>query len=215
MRTKDAFNTDLEGKLKITTKLANAILPVAALSISRILNHANIVSMIDIVHKSAKEGNNKQMGLYNDITIWEDMDAGSLAYLLPSVDNLPMYSEEEQWHRLAAQKFNRFSLPESLCWHVLKSISHALLWLHYGIKETPGIPGEYLRADDDWQPILIMDVSPGQIWFKRPRQGEMYGECKLGGFQWAKVTGSIGGLMAKAHHRENPPRAKTYFFPPV
>ena len=215
IRTKDAFNTDMEGNLKITTKLANAILPVAALPISRILNHQNIVSMIDIVHKSALEGNNKELGLYSDITIWEDMDAGSLAYLLPPVDKLPFNTDEEQWHNLTKQDFNRFSLPESLCWHVLKSISHALLWLHYGVKETPGTLGEYEKADDDWQPILIMDVSPSQIWFKRPRQGETYGECKLGGFQWAKVTGSIGGLVAKAHHRDNPPRTKRHYFPPV
>lgn len=215
MLTKDAFFTDAEGKPTITTNLATAILPVASLPVSRILNHPNIISMIDVVNLSAQAGSNTNQGAYSNITIWEDMDAGSLAYILPPVDNYPLFSDEQAWFNLAAQNFQRESFPESLCWHVLKSISHALLWLHYGIKETPEIPGEYKPHDDDWQPILIMDVSPSQIWFKRPRQGETYGECKLGGFQWAKVTGALGGLIAKAYRKDDAPRRKEYYFPPV
>jgi len=59
-----------------------------------------------------------------------------------------------------------------------------------------------------------MDVSPGQIWFKRARHGETYGECKIGGFQWAKVTGMIGGRMALAHKRDDAPRRKMYYWAP-
>ncbi|KUJ12337.1 kinase-like protein [Mollisia scopiformis] len=214
MLCKDAIETDDEGEPTITTNLASALLPVAALPISRILNHPNIISLVDIVHKSGEEGSNQNFGAFSDITIWEDMNAGSLAYLLPPVNNYPTFSDETAWHNLAAQNFRRFSLPESLCWHVLKSMCRALLWLHFGIKETPGIPGEYRPHDDDWQPILIMDVSPPQIWFKRARFGEMYGECKLGGFQWAKVTGMIGGRMAMANIRYDAPRRNQYYWAP-
>lgn len=133
-----------------------------------------------------------------DFTVWEDMDAGSLSYLLPSPSALPDFDDEVGWHALAAQNYQRFSLPESLCWHVLLSISKGLLWLHYGVKETEGIRDNWMKHDDDWHPILIRDVSPGQIWFKQPKKDETYGECKLGGFQWAKVTGYPEGKVAMA-----------------
>jgi hypothetical protein len=154
-------------------------------------------------------------GEYGDLTIWEDMDAGCLSYLLPSPNALPDFTDSELWHGLAAQNFQRFSLPESLCWHVLSSISHALLWLHHGVKETEGITGEFMKHDDDVQPILIRDISPGQIWFKHPRADETYGECKLGGFQWAKVTGVVGGRIAITNPMENAPREKQFYWAPV
>jgi hypothetical protein len=154
-------------------------------------------------------------GNYGDLTIWEDMDAGSLSYLLPSPNALPDFTDTKGWHALAAQNFQRFSLPESLCWHVLISISKALRWLHHGVKETEGIPGDIMKHDDDWQPILIRDVSPGQIWFKKPKPGETYGECKLGGFQWAKVTGLAGGSMAIAGRVEEASREKQFYWAPV
>ncbi|KAE8453271.1 hypothetical protein EG329_011338 [Mollisiaceae sp. DMI_Dod_QoI] len=210
----DAIETDKDGKPTITTNLATAILPEAAVPLSRILNHPNIISLVDIIHKSVEEGDTKNLGKYSDITVWEDMDAGCLSYLLPPVNNYPAFHDEKSWFNLAAQNFQRFSLPESLCWHVLKSISRALLWLHFGVKETIGVPGEFLPHDDDWMPILIMDVSPSQIWFKRPMQGETYGECKLGGFQWARVTGMIGGRMALAARMEDAPRRKQYYWAP-
>lgn len=212
---KDAVGEDDEGNPTITTNLAAAILPVAAKSISRILNHPNLISLIDIVHKSLEAGNTQHLGDFSDVTIWEDMDAGCLSYLLPPVSKYPAFADEKAWFALAAQNFQRSSLPESLCWHVLKSMSRALLWLHFGIKETVGIPGEYLPHDDDWQPILIMDVSPAQMWFKRAQHGETYGACKLGGFQWAKVTGMVGGRMALAQRKDDAHRRKQYYWSPV
>ncbi|KAK0112571.1 hypothetical protein ONS96_001806 [Cadophora gregata f. sp. sojae] len=192
------------------TLLADVILPVAAVPISLILNHPNIISLVDIVTNSGLEGTSPEAGPYGDITVWEDMDAGSLSYLLPSASTYPPFHDEATWHALASQNYNRPALPEALCWHVLRSISRALLWLHYGVKETIGIPGDFQKHDDDWHTILIRDVSPGQIWFKRPVGEETYGECKLGGFQWAKVTGAV----AIAQRVENAPREKQYFFPP-
>ncbi|KAF8858436.1 kinase-like protein [Acephala macrosclerotiorum] len=213
MVCKDAIK-DKNGKSRISTNLAAAILPTAALSLSRILNHPNIISLVDVVHKSVEEGDNTNLGKYSDITVWEDMDAGCLSYKLPDPNNYPPFHDEAAWFSLSSQNFQRFSLPESLCWHVLKSISRALLWLHFGVKETSGIPGEWLPHDDDWMPILIMDVTPSQIWFKRPLNGETYGECKLGGFQWARVTGMPGGRMALAENRADVPRRKQYYWAP-
>lgn len=203
-----------------TTKLAPVILPTAGKSLSLILNHPNIISLIDIIQPSLLPGshtilNNKKPAPTADLTIFEDMNAGSLAYLLPSANSYPDPSDTHSWHVLATPNPARFSLPESLCWHVLRSISKALLWLHYGVKETAGIPGEYMKYDDDWHPILVMDISPGQIWFKRPEGGETYGECKLGGFQWARVIGTVGGEVAVASRVEGAQMVKKWFWAPV
>jgi hypothetical protein len=197
------------------TKLASAILPTAAVPLSLILNHPNIISLVDIIRTSACDGPASKAGPFGDITVWEDMDAGCLAYLLPAPEEYPDFADEKGWHLLAAQNFHRFSLPESLCWHVLKSISRALLWLHHGVKETEGIPGEWLRHDDDWHAILIRDISPSQIWLKKPKGNETYGECEIGGFQWAKVCASVGGLVASTQRVEEASRERMFYWPPV
>ncbi len=202
-------------KQTTTTRLASAILPTAAVPISLILNHPNIISLVDIIQTSNLPGPTSEAGPFGDITIWEDMDAGSLAYLLPTPESHPDFRDEKGWHLLAAQNFHRFSLPESLCWHVLRSISRALLWLHHGVKETEGIRGEWLRHDNDWHTILIRDLGPSQIWFKKPKGNETYGECKLGGFQWAKVCGSVGGVVASTQRKEDASREKMFYWPPV
>ena len=85
----------------------------------------------------------------------------------------------------------------------------------YGVKETEGIRGEYMKHDDDWHAILIRDVSPGQMWFKKARGHETYGVCKLGGFQWAKVWGSVGAKVAIAPRMETASREKQFFWAPV
>ena len=155
-----------------------------------------------------------------DITAWEDMNAGALSYLLPDISDLPDFYDTTGWHTLCSVDFCRPSLPENLCWHVLQSISRALLWLHQGIKEAKGIPSRFSKSNDDWHTILIRDISPGQIWFKkaRGRSGnfgpETYGECKLGGFQWAKVTGIVGAGFASAQRVEDAPHDKTLFWAP-
>lgn len=46
---------------------------------------------------------------------------------------------------------------------------------HYGIKERDGVVGEWHRYDEDWTPILAMDASPGQVWFKHPKGREVWG----------------------------------------
>jgi hypothetical protein len=48
-----------------------------------------------------------------------------------------------------------------------------------------------------------------------PKPGETYGECKLGGFQWAKVTGLVGGNVAVADRVVDAPREKQFYWAPV
>ena len=84
--------------------------------------------------------------------------------------------------KLSASNFSRSSLPEHLCWHVLRSISRTSLWLHHGLKEIKGTKGDFRLHDDDWHLIMIRDVILGQIWFKHPTKGDTYGECKWEGF---------------------------------
>jgi serine/threonine protein kinase len=199
----------------VNTRLAPCLLPSVTNSLSLILNHPNIISLIDIQPITAVEGAISAAGPNADITIWEDMDAGCLSYLLPSMSDMPELNDEHGWHQLSSVNHCRFSLPESLCWHVLRSMAKALLWLHHGVKETEGIPDEWERHDEDWQAILIRDVSPGQIWFKKPKGHETYGQCKLGGFAWAKVTGSSGATVAAATRYEGASREKQFFWPPV
>jgi len=209
------FTRDVK-KTTYNTPLASAILPTAGVALSRILNHPNIISLVDIIHTSAlADSNSSVSGKHGDMTVWEDMDAGSLSYIIPSLKSLPGFADMAGWQPLASQNYQRFSLPESLCWHVLRSITRALLWLHSGVKETTGIEGEWRKHDEDWQPILIMDVSPGQIWFQKPKGPEMYGVCKLGGFAWARVTGIPGGQIAMAPRVEEASREKQFYWAPV
>lgn len=214
----DPYDSEEEDELATyETRMADAILPVAGISLSRILNHPNIISLVDVVRNSQEPGNSHLAGPNSDVTIWEDMDAGSLSYIVVSSNALPALDDEDAWDALTAVNNNRPSLPEGLCWHVLRSISRALLWLHHGVKETAGIPGEWEKRDDDWQPILIRDISPSQIWFKKPdgKKGYHYGECKLGGFHWAKVCGTPGGRLAVSERHSDTPEHKQHYWPPV
>lgn len=200
---------------KITVPLATCLLPTAGTSMSLLLNHPNIISIIDIVQNSQIPGRDEEKGEWSDIAVWEDMNAGCLSYILPSTNTIPAFSDTYAWDLLSVENFHRFSLPESLCWHVLKSISRALLWLHHGLKERDGIPNDWQKHDDDWHAVLIMDVSPSQIWFKHPRGKEMYGVCKLGGFGETRVCGSTGANVAVANRKEDAPFYKKLYWPPV
>ncbi|KAG9239156.1 kinase-like domain-containing protein [Amylocarpus encephaloides] len=211
----DSYSSDGESSIAedegYKTKLADVIIPTAGVAISHILNHPNLISLVDIVQNSRPGAS---AGPLSNLTVWEDMNAGCLAYLVPSANFLPSLNDAAAWHALSAPNYNRFSLPESLCWHVLRSISRALLWLHTGYKEDVEL--NWQKHDEDWHPILIRDVSPEQIWFKRPdgRRGETFGECKLGGFQWAKVTGTGFGEKAETEEVETAGDGKRLYWPP-
>ena len=52
-------------------------------------------------------------------------------------------------------------IPESLCWHVLKGISNALLWLHTGCKHS-FLSGYDMDQGDDWHPITMTEINPSK-----------------------------------------------------
>ncbi|RDW75293.1 hypothetical protein BP6252_06435 [Coleophoma cylindrospora] len=166
--------------------LASTILPHTAATLAVVLNHPNVVNLIDIVDINQGTGITSAGLAFHSLTIWEDMNAGSLADLLPN--RIWPNHDTKRWEDLTAPNPHRFSLPESLCWHVLESISRALLWLHHGIRDVENIETHVLPLDDDWQTILHRDLNPDNIFFMKPKGKETYGECKLGNFEQAVVA---------------------------
>lgn len=205
----------------VKTKVADAVLPTAAKPLSHLLNHPNIISIIDIVRNEQLEygsgsNQNAKECVVKGMIVWEDMECGSLAYVLPAANSYPAWTDTLAWHQLASQDLHRQSLPEGLCWHVLRSVGRALLWLHHGIKETPGIVrGEMLPNDEDWHAVMIMDISPSQIWFKAPKREETYGECKLGGFGRARVAASVGAKCVSVSRDDEMHASKKLWWAPV
>lgn len=197
------------------TQLAGAILPSVSESMSQILNHYNIISLVDLIHHSLEEPFTENAGPLKDFSVWENMNAGSLDQLLPPLNRLPGPNDQENWIRLGRSAPTFQPLPEGLCWHVLRSVSRALLWLHYGLKKTHENNDHYETLDQDWQPILIRDVSPSRIWFQHPIRDETYGTCKLGGFVLAKVVNSIDGSEPITTRPTNAGWEKELFWAPV
>ncbi|RAL62679.1 hypothetical protein DID88_004522 [Monilinia fructigena] len=161
------------------TSLASAILPTAGVPISRILNHPNIIALVDIIHTDSLAGSTKNAGITANIAVYEDMNQGSLDLILPSPENYPKFTDLAAWRALSLRQ-TRIAFPSP------KTDSK----------------DDWQKHDDDWQPILIREVSPKQIWFKRTSGGATYGECKLGGFGKAVVTGFPGGKVAKSQKKE-------------
>ncbi|KAH8816045.1 kinase-like domain-containing protein [Xylogone sp. PMI_703] len=202
---------------KNTVQLAGAILPSISQSLSQILNHPNIISLVDIVHNTLEEPFTENAGPLKDYMVWEDMNAGSLAHILPPTDKFPGPDDRAGWINLAKANNHQSSLPESLCWHVLRSIAKALLWLHHGSKEGDECfkDSEVVeRLNTNWQTILIRDVSPSQIWFQHPVSDETYGFCKLGGFSLAKVVNFVDGTEPAALRPEDVEWEKKLFWAP-
>lgn len=194
------------------TDIASAVLPAARETLFHLLNHPNIVNLVDMVENSKGITAHPPAGPMEDYTVWEDMNAGSLDALLPQeISDLPPYTQKEVWRSVYELDYNRFGLPESLVWHILRSVSRALLWLHLGIRERePWQHGygkeKFCQPELDWQPILIRKVDPESVYFKKRGIGETWGACKLGNFRWAKVCGDAGliqeGIPTEASEQE-------------
>lgn len=171
----------------------------AGLSILRLLNHPHLLALRDIVHTTSIPGEHASQSY----TVHEATNAGTLADLLPSTTPAPSPHANVPPHGLShASEFGSppqtpfVPLPEALCWNVLLALSSALLWLHYGVKAVD--PGNLAPHDDDWQPVLIRDLSPKNVFFMQPEvdSWKPYGACKLGGFGKAKVVGTAKGRRA-------------------
>ncbi|KAI5467771.1 kinase-like domain-containing protein [Mariannaea sp. PMI_226] len=155
-------------------------------ALAQILNHDNLVSLvgrIDIQPFSQIMEDDSRPGNRKTYLVWDFCDGGNLSTILNS--HKPSRGPE-------------YYLPESLCWHVLRSLIRAVVYLHDGIrlKQRPEKGTDpacnWLKSPDtDWLPILHRNIDPANIFFQQPRGGETYGKCKLGNFSHATVTGHV------------------------
>jgi len=144
-------------------------------TVRNILNHENLLSIAGVMQYQvftqcqAPEAEQDNV----ELLVWDFADAGNLSSLFrhyPVVDS-------------------SHYLPESLCWHVLRSMTRAVTWLHEGKRLVYQHEGDdpedsfkqdWLTVNTDWFSILHRAIEPKNIWFQHPRGTETYGQCKLG-----------------------------------
>ncbi|KAH7239155.1 hypothetical protein BKA59DRAFT_271799 [Fusarium tricinctum] len=151
-----------------------------AYTIRQILNHENLMSVAGIMEHQLFNKSQTPDTTQKDkvqLLVTDFADAGNLSALF----------------RHYSCDTSAFYLPESLCWHVLRSLTRAVTYLHDGKRfcypiQLPGLFGEWVSADTDWFPILHRRIEPRNIWLQHPRGTETYGLCKLGNFSSAAVT---------------------------
>ncbi|KAK7409008.1 hypothetical protein QQX98_008827 [Neonectria punicea] len=163
-------------------------------ALARLLNHENLINLVGTIDRhpfTRTQERDKGPGKSELYLVWDFCDAMNLSALFS--DN-PVNDSS-------------FYLPESLCWHVLRSLSRAVTYLHDGKRLKPGAtlslgePPEFVSVDADWLPILHRAIEPGNIYFQHPRGTETYGQCKLGDFSNAAVTGhGIRSAIESAEH---------------
>ncbi|QPC72589.1 hypothetical protein HYE68_003341 [Fusarium pseudograminearum] len=153
-------------------------------TIRQILNHENLISIAGVMQYQVFTRQQIPDTERNDVQllVWDFADAGNLSALF----------------RHYPVEHSSFYLPESLCWHVLRSMIRAVTWLHDGKRlvyrhqssdpESPLLI-DWLNVNTDWFSILHRAIEPKNIWFQHPRGTETYGQCKLGDFSTAAVTG--------------------------
>ena len=118
----------------------------------RLLNHPNLVSLVDIVHGT-------QSGF--DYTVWEHCSRGTLARPLHDLKYGEWVPKLRRYNPLTLDRGRSVpaSVPEDFSWHVLEGIGAALCWLHTGMKVTFPF-GRGMRHDPDWHTILHKDIHP-------------------------------------------------------
>lgn len=152
-------------------------------TIRQILNHENLISIAGVMKSQVltKQQAPDAQGNELQLLVWDFADAGNLSTIFR---HYPVANSS-------------FYLPESLCWHVLRSMTRAVTWLHEGkrlvYQRESGDPEssfrkEWLTVDTDWFSILHRAIEPKNIWFQHPRGTETYGQCKLGDLSTAAVT---------------------------
>lgn len=173
----------------------------AGQAVAALLNHANLVNIINNLPARVFRGSQDQVEYFS---VWEFCDAGSLGGLMRATAGAAGVPRQAVTADGRARRF----LPESLVWHVATSMLKALAWLHEGYREEPCIAWEGdepvmetrgWRAEtgpdgsvgEDWMPILHRDVRADNIFFQHPRGSETYGCCKLGNFSRAFVSGHV------------------------
>ncbi|EFX05570.1 hypothetical protein CMQ_3639 [Grosmannia clavigera kw1407] len=160
-------------------------------ALQRLLRHDNLVSIAAFVAVQLLESVTAQVAV-----VWDRCDAGSLDVLL---HDLPRMAEMGVYRGVVGcRDEGTVYLPESLCWHVVRSVLRALSWLHDG----DGNP-----VQDGWMPVLHNAVQPANIFFQHPRGRETYGLCKLGNYSRCFVSGHIVGPHARRSLAMKPPVA--------
>lgn len=140
--------------------------------------------------------------------IWDLCDAGTLAGLLadlPDMARTGLYGG-----RVGSLDQGTTFAPESLCWHVMRSVLQALAWLHDGYATpypTADATGKMVlpKPQADWMPILHQSVSAEHIFFQHPDGPETYGRCKLGFYSECIVSGQVDGPHARTSLTKPPP----------
>ncbi|KPM36644.1 hypothetical protein AK830_g9938 [Neonectria ditissima] len=182
-----------------------------AIALGTLLNHENIINIVGEIDRhpfTRTQEKDKGPGKTETYLVFDFCDAANLSTLFA---DYPVH-------------YSSFYLPESLCWHVLRSLSRAVTYLHDGKRLKPGtvlssteLP-EFVSVDEDWLPILHRAIEPSNIFFQHPRGIETYGQCKLGDFANATVTchsvsltmtATASGNIAKAPFRGNEPMEET------
>ncbi|KAF5024293.1 hypothetical protein F66182_3623 [Fusarium sp. NRRL 66182] len=153
-----------------------------AYTVRQILNHENLLSIVGVIERQLFDRSQRPNDAWLDsehLLVWDFGDAGNLSALF----------------RQYPCESSSFYLPESLCWHVLRSLIRAVTYLHDGKRlyypaSVPDAPNlrEWQSVDTDWYPILHRGIEPKNIWFQHARGTETYGQCKLGNFSNIAVT---------------------------
>lgn len=171
-------------------------------AVAALLNHANLVNIINNISVQVFQGSSEDKVEY--FSVWDFCDAGSLSGFMRRPAGTGGVPRQEVTADGRIKKF----LPESLVWHVALSMLKALAWLHEGYRQEPCIAwvgGEPIpqirgwRAEEeqdgalgeDWMPILHRNIRADNIFFQHPRGSETYGYCKLGNFSEAFVSGHV------------------------
>ncbi|KAK2761805.1 hypothetical protein FQN54_001633 [Arachnomyces sp. PD_36] len=151
----------VDGRLFLAQEIRDddGVLESASESLLRLLNHNNLVSLVDVVGSEGDEP---------VFMVWEYCQSGTLSRVL----------------RICSDK--RLKMPESFCWHVLHSLTQSLLWLHKGVKIDP-ITSSAVCHDDDWHTVLVGGLQPTNIFFAAPDGTSPFGPAKLGCFSSATV----------------------------
>ncbi|PHH69708.1 hypothetical protein CDD82_7555 [Ophiocordyceps australis] len=134
-------------------------------ALAQVLNHPNLVSLV---------GRFRIHGLPDQL-VWDYCDQGNLAtvFMNTSRPSAPIYF-----------------LPESLCWHVMRSLLRAVVHLHDGKRLVRDATGKnrWVSPVKDWRAILHRNIRPENVFLQSAEDGATYGPVKLGDFSQAMVT---------------------------
>lgn len=154
-----------------------------AWTVRQVLNHENLISIVGVFeHAPLVRSQHSNPDSVESYLVWDFCDAANLSAVF----------------RQHPREDTAFYLPESLCWHVLRSLTRAVAHLHDGkrLAVEGGVSGsekQWVSTDLDWLPILHRDITPKNVFFQHPRGTETYGQCKLGHYEKMAVTGHAVG----------------------